>query len=70
MGGSDWQLWVTLAVVTVAVAALVRRGVKFFSGRGQSACGDCPGRASAGDSTDRQVVTGEEIELLYKQEQP
>jgi hypothetical protein len=61
----DWQLWVTLAVVTGAAIAIGRRILEFVTGRGTSPCSDCSAKPPRDDNSDR-VISENEIGLMYK----
>ena len=65
MGELDWQLWVTLAVVTAAAGTVLRRSFSFLSGRGKSACEDCSAKPARDDNSE-QVIGESEIDLMYR----
>ncbi|MBI1309868.1 hypothetical protein GC176_01065 [bacterium] len=56
MNWSDWQLWLTLAIVAAAAVALFRRMRAFVTGRGKSACDDCSAKSRRDEQTQDRLI--------------
>jgi len=67
MENLDWQLIVVLVCVAFAAWSLITRFRNLMAGKG--GCGDCSNaRPSTNDTGEPDLVSEEQIEILYKTE--